>query len=125
MKKFLNFVVAIFLFACTSCDVVIGESGVVEDSVTGERLSDVVVKMTSSQGNVTDTTDANGYFKVIKTFSCGFDNCGDNYDIEFIARGYDTLTIGQSFYSSEDAAFVNDIKKDTLLIKLQQVAELR
>jgi len=116
--KYQSFGYGLLLLFCASCDVMIGETGVVENAATGERLSRVVVRMTSSQGNVTDTTDANGYFNVIKMFSCGLDNCGDNYKIEFIANDYDTLAIDQGFYGSEYAHFVTKGKKDTLLIKL-------
>lgn len=117
------FKITIFIFCCllilVSCDKQVGENGVVQDLISGERLQNVVVKMTSSQGNKTDTTNTNGYFNVVKNFSCGLDNCHDNFQIIFIKSGYDTLRIDQDFYNSSLAEYVNEEKRDTLIIKLK------
>lgn len=112
-------IITVSLLAITSCDKQVGENGVVEDFTTGERLHNVEVKMTSSQGNKTDTTNLNGYFSVIKNFSCGFFNCQDDYQIKLIKNGYDTLTIDQNYYKSDLAEYVNEEKRDTLIVKLK------
>ena len=118
MKKGLVLTSLLSAFFLLSCDKQVGETGVVQNFVTGERLEGVVVKMRSSQGDRTDTTNAQGYFNVIKTFSCGIASCDDNYRIEFVKIGFDTLRINENFYSSESVQFVNEENRDTLLINL-------
>ena len=118
MKKELILICLLNVFFLLSCDKQVGEKGVVQNFVTGERLQGVIVKMSSSQGDKTDTTNAQGYFNVIKTFSCGIASCEDNYKIEFIKIGFDTLRINENYYSSEFVQFVNAENRDTLLIKL-------
>lgn len=122
-RKYMKILKITVILSCllilTGCDKQVGENGVIEDSVTGERLQNVTVKMISSQGSRTDTSDSNGYFSVIKNFSCGIGNCQTNFQIEFIKEDYDTLSISQSYYSSDLAHFVNEEKRDTLIIKLK------
>lgn len=118
MKKELILICLLNVFFLLSCDKQVGEKGVVQNFVTGERLQGVIVKMSSSQGDKTDTTNAQGYFNVIKTLSCGIAGCEDNYKIEFIKIGFDTLRINENYYSSEFVQFVNAENRDTLLIKL-------
>ena len=118
MKKELILICLLNVFFLLSCDKQVGEKGVVQNFVTGERLQGVIVKMSSSQGDKTDTTNAQGYFNVIKTLSCGIASCEDNYKIEFIKIGFDTLRINENYYSSEFVQFVNAENRDTLLIKL-------
>ncbi|MEZ0005416.1 hypothetical protein ABH942_000767 [Flavobacterium sp. 28YEA47A] len=118
MKHYLYLLCICFFTLLVSCDKNVGETGVVEDAITGERLKGVVVKMNSSQGSRIDTTDIDGYFNVLKFFSCGIASCNTDYDIMFLKDGYDTLRISQGYSRSDNAVFVTEGKKDTLLIRL-------
>ena len=100
-----------------SCDSEVGEDGVVQNAETGERLEGVAVEMRSSeQGSKMDTTDANGYFHARKTFSCGIVSCNTDFSIRFTKEGFQPLTIGDDYW--EDAEYVNQSRKDTMIVKL-------
>ncbi len=102
----------------SSCDIDFGENGVVVDNETGLRVEGVTVKMKNHHKNVDDVTDSIGYFRASATQNCGFD-CDDNYTITFTKPGYDTLTIGGSYYKT--AEFIDGTYDDTLVVKLQPV----
>ena len=105
----------------SSCDKYVGTDGIVIDKISGERIPDVIVKMTSEQGNKNDISNDVGYFHTGKSFSCGISSCNTDYKIEFSKEGYNTKVINENFYSSSEAEFLNADKKDTLIIKLDKI----
>src|SRR5690554_7518932 len=67
-----------------SCDKEMGIHGVIVDSDTGLRVSDVKAKMISQQGDRETTSRTNGYFATIIVFNCGIASCNDDFSVEFV-----------------------------------------
>lgn len=104
-----------------SCDMEVGTNGIVVDSVTGERIENVAVKMRSQeQGDKNDITDSVGYFNVFRAFSCGIASCNTNYKISFTKEGYVSREIDENFESSPEAEIIEGFT-DSLVIKLVPV----
>ncbi|HLV50545.1 MAG TPA: hypothetical protein VKY44_01155 [Flavobacterium sp.] len=104
-----------------SCDKEMGIHGVIVDSDTGLRVSDVKAKMISQQGDRETTSRTNGYFATIIVFNCGIASCNDDFSVEFVKEGYKNKVITESYYESSEAEFVNPDKKDTVIIKLEKL----
>ena len=115
-----NLLIVGLLTLSISCDKEVGVDGIVINATTGERIASVGVKMTSEQANQEENTNAKGYFNTYKSFSCGLENCNNDYEIEFSKEGYITKNINENFYGSDEAEFINPEKKDTLIIKLYE-----
>ena len=118
MNRKRNLLAILILSIFISCDKEVGIDGVVVDASTGERITGVNVKMTSEQGNREELTNFIRYFNTYKSFSCGFGNCNNDFNVEFSKDGYETKLINEKFYNSSEAEFINPEKKDTLIIKL-------
>lgn len=116
--KFNSIILVIIPFFLVSCDAETGTDGVVIDGVTGERLKDVAIKMTSEQRDKEDISTTNGYFSVLASYSCGIAKCESNPRITFTKEGYETLEINEGYYNSENAEYLNQEKKDTLIFKM-------
>ncbi|KRD06489.1 hypothetical protein ASE21_20250 [Flavobacterium sp. Root901] len=110
MKFNIKILVIIPLFL-VSCDAETGTDGVVIDAISGERLKDVTVKMTSEQGDKEDISSVNGYFSIILGYGCGIAKCEGNPQITFTKEGYNTLEINESYYDSKSAQYLNQEKK--------------
>ena len=103
----------------SSCDKEVGESGVVENELTGERIENVEVILNSDQADKTEFTDSNGYFSNIKTFSCGISSCDTDFTLKNKKEGFQTVTINQNYYRESSTEFVTEGTKDTLIVKMQ------
>lgn len=101
-----------------SCDIVIGEEGVVQNKLTGRRLANTKVVLESSHGNFETVTDPNGYFNLTKIIGCGIGNCDSEYQLNFTQQGYESTQIDENFFKSQAAIFVTDGRRDTLIIEL-------
>jgi hypothetical protein len=121
LKKILKTISFFFIIFLISCDKEVGMNGIVVDRTTGERISGVDIKMTSEQGNREDVSKENGYFETLKSFSCGIGNCNNDYKIEFSKSGYQNKVISESYYGSSEAEFVDADKKDTIIVKLDEI----
>lgn len=117
MNKLLIFIVTIISFY--SCDGIVGESGVVENELTGERIENVEVKLTSNQGDKIVYTDNNGYYENFISYSCGLASCDDDYSLTFKKDGFQIKTIDETYYNDSTAEFVTEGTKDTLIVKLE------
>ena len=106
------------LLTLISCESIVGTDGIVVDQSTGERISGVIVKMTSNEGNETEVTNTKGYFNVTKFYNCGFSSCDSNYKIKFSKPGYEDKIINEDFDQSSEAEYTTPPHKDTLIIKL-------
>ena len=104
MNRKRNLLAILILSIFISCDKEVGIDGVVVDA--------------SEQGNREELTNFIGYFNTYKSFSCGFGNCNNDFNVEFSKDGYETKLINEKFYNSSEAEFINPEKKDTLIIKL-------
>jgi hypothetical protein len=116
--KFNIKILIIINFFLISCDAETGTDGVIIDGITGDRLKDVAVKMTSEQGDREDFSAVNGYFSVFLSYGCGIAKCESNPKITFTKEGYKTLEIDENYYTSENAKYLNQEKKDTLVFKI-------
>ncbi|RCU56363.1 hypothetical protein [Oceanihabitans sediminis] len=119
MKYTKNIFGVIILMILSSCDKEVGESGVVENELTGERIENVEVILNSDQADKTEFTDSNGYFSNIKTFSCGISSCDTDFTLTFEKEGFQTVTINQNYYRESSTEFVTEGTKDTLIVKMQ------
>ena len=97
MNRKRNLLAILILSIFISCDKEVGIDGVVVDASTGERITGVNVKMTSEQGNREELTNFIGYFNTYKSFSCGFGNCNNDFNVEFSKDGYETKLIIKNY----------------------------
>lgn len=109
MRKIL--VVSFISLLFISCDSLIGEKGVVVDSETGERISEVQVTLDNYSPVF---SDYNGYFNAIK----GVSGSERSYNLKFEKEGYYINVISEKYYFSEEAKFVTEGTRDTLIIFL-------
>jgi hypothetical protein len=102
----------------SGCEGFVGENGVVLDKETGERISNVTVKLESSNINgITDSTNKNGYFETSTLVGCVFGGC-DEYQLVFEKDGYSTKKIDENYRRNSNAKFIK--KSDTLIIELKR-----
>jgi hypothetical protein len=105
-------------FILSSCEGFVGENGVVVDMETGERISNVKVKLeTSNVNGIADSTDPNGYFETSTLVGCVFGGC-DEYRLVFEKSGFSTKEIDESYRINSTAKFVKD--SDTLIVELKR-----
>lgn len=116
MKRILYLFLLILFF---SCDKEVGEDGIVIDDLTGERIVNVNVSLNSKQGDRLKTSDSIGYFSNYIFFSCGIASCNDDYTLTFEKEGFEDLVIDRNFSRSDDAEYVTEGKRDTLIIRLK------
>jgi len=117
LKPLMKSIIFLLIFILlVSCDALVGEDGVVVDSETGIRISDVSVKMVSDKGAYAeDLTDSTGYFNVIRLTSY-YDN---DYTITFEKEGFELEIIDENYFRDSTTEFVTEGTKDTLIIKLR------
>ncbi|MCB0746644.1 MAG: hypothetical protein KDC52_11330 [Ignavibacteriae bacterium] len=115
-RKIFGIITLLILY---SCDKEVGESGVVENELTGERIENVKVILNSDQADKTEFTDTNGYFNNVKTFSCGISSCDTDFTLTFEKEGFQTVTINENYYRELSTEFVTEGTKDTLIVKMQ------
>jgi len=115
-KKIIGLITLLIL---SSCDKEVGESGVVENELTGERIENAEVILNSGHGNKTKLTNSNGYFNNIKAFSCGIGNCDTDFTLTFEKEGFQSVTIDENYYHNPSTEFVTEGTKDTLIVKMQ------
>ena len=109
----------ILLFIIFSCDHVVGEKGVVENELTGERIENVEVILSSEPADITDFTDSNGYFNAIKIYPCGpLSRCSPDFILTFKKEGFESVTIDENYPLAPSTEFVTEGTKDTLIIKM-------
>ena len=118
MKTSLAILALVILVTFAACDQKVGEDGVIQDSITGERIEGVTIKLRSNAGNKTTVSDQAGYFNTKLNFSCGISSCEDAYTMTFEKEGYENLTTNERYYFKKETSFVTPGKKDTLMFKL-------
>jgi hypothetical protein len=102
----------------SGCEGFVGENGVVLDLETGERISNVNVKLeTSNVNRINDSTDINGYFKTSTLVGCVFGGC-DKYQLVFEKDGYSTKKIDENYRRNANTKFIKE--SDTLIIELKR-----
>ena len=102
----------------SSCDKAVGERGVVENELTGERIENVKVILNSDQADKTKFTNSNGFFINIKTFSCGISSCDTDFTLTFEKEGFHTVIINENYYKESSTEFVTEGTKDTLIVNM-------
>lgn len=119
VRKTVNFIKLLFAtLILSSCEGFVGENGVVVDMETGERISNVKVKLeTSNVNGIADSTDTNGYFETSTLVGCVFGGC-DEYQLVFEKNGYLTKKIDESYSRNSTTKFIKDT--DTLIIELKR-----
>ena len=118
MKSAKEIIGIIFLLFISSCDKEVGESGVVENSETGERIENVEIQLDSDQANKTVYSDSNGYFINAKSFSCGISSCDTDFTLTFRKEGFQTLVIDKNYRRETSTEFVTEGTRDTLIVKM-------
>ncbi|AUC79943.1 hypothetical protein CW736_11470 [Nonlabens sp. MB-3u-79] len=118
-RKKINFIKLIFVSLILSgCEGFVGENGVVLDIETGERISNVKVKLeTSNVNGITDSTNKNGYFETSTLVGCVFGGC-DEYQLVFEKDGYSTKKIDENYRRNSSTKFIEE--SDTLIIELKR-----
>ncbi len=114
-KTFYSFFLAFILI---SCEGFVGENGVVVDVVTGERISNVIVELKSSNvSGIKDTTSLDGYFRTSTLVGCVFGGC-DKYELHFSKSGYENIKIDEKYSRGSEAKYLN--QSDTLIVEMKK-----
>ena len=101
-----------------SCDGEAGLDGIVEDSITGEKVADVNIEMTSYYETINTMTDSSGVFHASHGYSCGIKKCDDSFTILFEKEGFDKLELDENYRSKTDYVEING---NNTIIKLTRV----
>jgi hypothetical protein len=121
--QLLKFGILMLLISLISCDGETGMDGIVQDSVTGERLSGVKVEMISNYKHINVMTDSTGWFFTKHSYSCGIKKCDESFSIKFEKDKYDLLELDENYYSA--TAYVDSRNKDSIIVKLTHLNKSR
>jgi hypothetical protein len=106
-----------------SCDGETGMDGIVQDSVTSERLAGVKIEMISNYKQINVLTDSTGWFFAKHTYSCGIIKCDESFSIRFEKDDYELLELDENYYS--DTAYVDSRNRDSIIVKLKHLNKSR